>query len=171
MSKTNAQLKQLILAALFAALTCAATLSIRIPTPGTSGYIHPGDALVILSGIFLGPFYGFLAAGIGSALADFLGGYFIYLPFTLLIKGFVALLTAFLAETFRKRELPLYPAVLLGGLIDIALVVGGYFLLESLLYGPAAAALSAPANLLQGSGGLIISALLYPLLAKTALFR
>ena len=53
------QTKKIILAALFAALTCAATMSIRIPTPGTGGYIHPGDAIVILSGVILGPAYGF----------------------------------------------------------------------------------------------------------------
>ena len=39
--------------ALFAALACVATMSIRIPTPGTGGYIHPGDAIVILAGIIL----------------------------------------------------------------------------------------------------------------------
>ena len=63
--------------ALFAALACVATMSIRIPTPGTGGYIHPGDAIVILSGVVLGPSYGLLAAGIGSAMSDLLGGYFI----------------------------------------------------------------------------------------------
>ena len=56
-------LKKHITAALFAALTFAATMAVRIPTPGTSGYIHPGDALVILSGVILGPSSGFLAAG------------------------------------------------------------------------------------------------------------
>ena len=40
--------KKLVLSALFAALACVATMSIRIPTPGTGGYIHPGDAIVIL---------------------------------------------------------------------------------------------------------------------------
>ena len=44
-------------------------MSIRIPTPGTGGYIHPGDAIVILSGVILGPAYGFLAAGIGSCMS------------------------------------------------------------------------------------------------------
>ena len=37
--KTNT--KKLILTALFAALSCIATMSIRIPTPGTGGYITP----------------------------------------------------------------------------------------------------------------------------------
>ena len=87
----NNNLKKLILAALFAALSCVATMSIRIPTPGTGGYIHPGDAIVILSGVILGPVWGFLAGGIGSALSDLIGGYFIYVPITFVIKGLVAL--------------------------------------------------------------------------------
>ena len=61
----NKSLKKLVMAALFAALSCVATYIIKIPTPGTGGYIHPGDAIVILSGVFLGPVYGLFAGGIG----------------------------------------------------------------------------------------------------------
>ena len=63
---TNEKLKKLILTALFAALACIATMIMKIPTPGTGGYIHVGDAIVILSGVVLGPWYGFAAAGLGS---------------------------------------------------------------------------------------------------------
>ena len=59
---TNEKLKKLILTALFAALACIATMIMKIPTPGTGGYIHVGDAIVILSGVVLGPWYGFAAA-------------------------------------------------------------------------------------------------------------
>ena len=79
--------KKLVMCALFAALACVATMSIRIPTPATGGYIHPGDAVVILCGIFMGPAEAFLAAGIGSCMADLLGGYFIYVPITFIIKA------------------------------------------------------------------------------------
>ncbi len=66
--------REIVLTALFAALACVATMVIRIPTPATSGYIHPGDAIVILCGLILGPRYGFLAAGLGSCAADLFGG-------------------------------------------------------------------------------------------------
>ena len=59
----NSNLKKIVMTALFAALSCVATMSIHIPTPGTGGYIHPGDAVVILSGVILGPVYGLLANG------------------------------------------------------------------------------------------------------------
>ena len=87
---TNSKLKKIVLTALFAALSCVATMSIKLPTPGTGGYIHPGDAMVILSGVVLGPWWGLLAGGIGSAMADLLGGYFVYVPITFAIKGLVA---------------------------------------------------------------------------------
>ena len=159
----NNNLKKLILAALFAALSCVATMSIRIPTPGTGGYIHPGDAIVILSGVILGPVWGFLAGGIGSALSDLIGGYFVYVPITFMIKGLVALAAGLLYQKVGKTQKSRYAAVVLGGVADIILVAVGYFVCEYFIYGAGAAA-SIPANIIQGIGGLVISCILYPIL-------
>lgn len=161
--KTNP--KKMILTALLAALTCAATMSVRIPVIGTQGYIHPGDALVILSGIFLGPFYGFLAGGIGSCLADLLGGYLLYVPATFLIKGMISLLCGLCARRFSAGTHHRYVAAA-GGIIDIILVSGGYFLYESVIFGAKTALFSVPSNLIQGAGGLIIAVILFPVLTK-----
>ncbi len=158
--------KKLVLAALFAALVCAATMVIRIPTFGTGGYIHPGDAIVILAGIFLGPVYGGLAAGIGSAMADLLGGYFLYVPITFLIKGAVAFLTGKAFHFILEKGKAAWMGVAVGGIFDILLVVFGYALCESFLYGGPAAVGSMFPNLIQGVGGLVLSMLLYPLLAS-----
>ena len=147
----NSNLKKIIMTALFAALACVATMSIRIPTPGTGGYIHPGDAIVILAGIILGPVYGMLAGGIGSALSDLIGGYFVYVPITLVIKGLVALVSGLIYQKMCRYGKNRYVAA------------GGYFICEFFLYGSGAAA-SIPANIIQGVGGLIISAVLYPVL-------
>lgn len=159
----NNNLKKLILAALFAALSCVATMSIRIPTPGTGGYIHPGDAIVILSGVILGPVWGFFAGGIGSALSDLIGGYFVYVPITFVIKGLVALVAGHLYQKIGKTQKSRYVAVVLCGVADIILVAGGYFVCEYFIYGAGAAA-SIPANIIQGIGGLVISCILYPIL-------
>lgn len=159
----NNSLKRLVLAALFAALACVATMSIRIPTPGTNGYIHPGDAIVILSGVILGPVWGFFAGGIGSALSDLIGGYFVYVPITFVIKGLVALVAGHLYQKIGKTQKSRYVAVVLSGVADIILVAGGYFVCEYFIYGAGAAA-SIPANIIQGIGGLVISCILYPIL-------
>ena len=147
------QTKKMVIAAMFAALACVATMAIRIPAPGTGGYIHPGDAVVILCGIFLNPGAAFLAAGMGSAMADLLGGYFLYVPITFVIKGLVAFLAG---HAFRRLSGHLKNrtvAVAICGLIDVALVAGGYCFCESFIYGTAAAFASVPANLIQGASG------------------
>lgn len=160
----NSNLKKTVMTALFAALTCVATMSIRIPTPGTGGYIHPGDAIVILSGVILGPVWGLLAAGIGSAMADLLGGYFIYVPITFAVKGIIAFTAGVIYKKMWKTSKSRCTAVVLGGIADIFFVAGGYFVCEIPLYGASSAAASIPANLIQGVSGLIIAIVLYPIL-------
>ncbi len=160
----NSNLKKIVMTALFAALACVATMSIRIPTPGTGGYIHPGDAIVILSGVILGPAWGLLAAGIGSAMADLLGGYFIYVPITFAVKAVVAFTAGSIYQRFGTTSKSRYTAVIMGGIADVVFVAGGYFLCEIPLYGASAAAASIPANLIQGVSGLIIAFVLYPIL-------
>ena len=60
--------------------------------------------------------------------------------------------------------------VILGGVIDIILVAGGYFVCEYFIYGAGAAA-SIPGNIIQGIGGLVISAILYPALIAIPYIR
>ena len=97
------KLKKLMLSALFAALTCVATFVVRIPSP-LGGYINLGDCTALLCGWLLGPIYGFLAAGVGSAVADLSAGYVAYAPATFLIKGLVALVAFYLLKAFSSRE-------------------------------------------------------------------
>lgn len=157
-------MKLLVMAAMLTALCCVATLSIRIPIPSTNGYIHPGDAFVILSGVILGPGWGFLAAGVGSALADLLGGYAFYAPGTFLIKGVIALISAFAYRRFSKTAKTRTLGVALGGVADMVCVTGGYLLYETALFGFATAATAIPASLVQSGGGLILAMILYPIL-------
>ena len=162
---TDEKIRRTVFAALFAALTCVATMVIRIPTPGTSGYIHPGDAIVILSGILLGPAAGFFAAGIGSALSDLIGGYMLYVPVTFFVKGAVALISGFIFRKFVSSGKRKTLAIVLCGITDIILVVFGYGIFETFLYGLPGAVSAALPNLIQGAFGLVLSLILYPVLS------
>ena len=74
-----------------ALLTAVVFISTSIGTAlPFSGYIHLGDAAVYLSGLLLGPYYGFAAAAAGSALADSMAGFFIYIPSTVIMTGLMA---------------------------------------------------------------------------------
>ncbi len=162
------KVKRTVQAALLAAFTCVATVLIRIPAP--LGYLHAGDGLVLLCGWLLGPGYGALAAGIGSALADVAAGYVTYAPATLLLKGGMAALAAWLLRVCVRRRpaWPLRLACVLSALLPVCGMACGYFLFNTwLMHSVAAAAVALPGDLVQGAVGIAIAALLFPLCRKS----
>lgn len=161
--------KKLVFAALFAALTCVATMIIKIPTP-LGGYIHAGDAVVVLAAFLLGPVWGALAAGLGSALADLISGYALYVPGTFVIKALVALIAGWLLT--RKMVKNQFAKALIAGIVGEIVMVGGYMLFEAvfLKFGMAAAA-NIPMNAIQGAFGAVAGAALYVAISKTNYFK
>ena len=157
--------KKLVLAALLAALACVATMIIKIPSP-MKGYLNLGDCVVLLCGWILTPGYGFLAAGLGSALADVISGYMIYAPATFLIKGLMAL-TAFYGYKMLRKKLGSLTADILSGILAELLMVLGYFVFEGALYGFAPAMVNIPANGVQGAAGVLIGVVLIKVLEKS----
>lgn len=148
------KMKVLVASALFAAIICVATFIVKIPSPATNGYFNLGDCFVILSGMLLGPLYGALAAGIGSALADILSGYMQYAPATFVIKAVMALAVCFVIRAFKGKFQPV--SRLCAGLAAEAIMVLGYFGYEAVIlgYGVAAAG-SVFSNVMQGVVGII----------------
>ena len=80
------------------------TSVIKIPIPFTNGYIHAGDTAIFLGGILLGPVHGAVAAGIGSAMADLLGGYAHWALPTLLIKGLMGFIVGYFSSEKRNQK-------------------------------------------------------------------
>lgn len=154
--------KTIVSIALFAAITCALTIFPSFPMP-TGGYIHLGDAVIILSVFFLGKFSP-VSAGIGSALADLILGYVMYVPATLIIKAAMAL-TAYGIYSLRRTNF----TFVLGAVACEAVMSAGYFLYDSILFGIAVAAPSALLGLTQFAGGAIIGIALYFLLKDSGL--
>lgn len=162
----DSKVKQLVTAALFAALCCVATMVIRIPTIGTSGYVNLGDTVVLMSAWILGGIYGPLAAGIGSAMADLLAGYVTYVPGTFVIKFCMALVASLLFKSLQKTKMNQNVNYFASAVIAELIMIVGYFLYESTLlgYGLAAAA-SIGSNAVQGGVCLLIGVVLINRLA------
>ena len=143
---------------MLAALACVATMVIKIPSP-LNGYINPGDCIVLLSGWLLPPVYGFMSAGLGSALADLFAGYVTYAPATFLIKGLMALLASGGFKLMHKRFGNLTARIISGTAAEI-FMIAGYWLFEGFLYGFGASAVNIPANGVQGIAGLVLGVIL-----------
>ena len=150
--------------ALMAAVTCIVTMVVQIPSP-LRGYLNLGDAAVLLAGWLLSPMYGFLGAGIGSAMADLFSGYVIYAPATFVIKGIMALAASVLCSLI-GRKLPRVIAAVISAVVAEAVMIGGYFLFEGILYGIGASAVNLIPNTVQGTVGALIGCVLINILPE-----
>ena len=129
-------LRRLVQTAVFAALICAATALLHIPSP-IGGYFNLGDAVILLGAFLLPPVYGAVAGGIGAALADVLLSFVLYAPATLAIKFLTALTAAWLLRSQKAHRLR---GALLGAIAGELVMAAGYFFYECLLYGLAGSA-------------------------------
>ena len=154
----NSKIKKIVLSALMAAMVCIATMMIKIPSP-MKGYINLGDCVVLLCGWMLAPWYGFAAAGIGSALADVFSGYITYAPATFVIKGAMALI-AYAAFKLLSGRIGKLPAQIIGGVLAELAMVAGYYVFEGFMYGFLPSAVNIPANAVQGVAGIVIGIVL-----------
>ncbi len=154
----NVKVRRIVMIGLFTALTCAATMIIRIPSP-TGGYINPGDSIVLLSAFLLGPLGGALAAAMGSGFADLLSGYAAYAPATFIIKGTMALCAGLIYQRIKLKNKNL-TAIIAGVAAEIIMILG-YFLFTSTVIGIGAAALvEVPGNVVQGIFGIAAGTLI-----------
>jgi uncharacterized membrane protein len=139
------------LVALLIALTTVFTLLIRIPTPAR-GYANLSDVAITFSGLLFGPWVGAIAGGVGTALADLLGGYPFFAPLSLIAHGVEGLLIGGLG--WKRRSVA---AMILAWLAGTAAMVAIYLVGEGLFYtGWALALAEAPINLLQGILGAVV---------------
>jgi uncharacterized membrane protein len=158
--------KELALLALFVALVAVATMIVRVPIPQTNGYMNLGDSMVLLSGIFFGPGLGFMAGGIGSALADIFGGYYQWAPWTLFIKGIEAMLMGLSVRYLKIRTTGITVLVILCYIVSAGWMVLGYYVTEVFMYDQKAALAEVPANLLQAGGSIVLATILLPLFSR-----
>lgn len=154
----HSKTKRIVITALMAAMVCVATMIIKIPSP-MKGYLNIGDCIVLLCGWLLSPGYGFVAAGLGSALADMFSGYITYAPATFLIKGSMALI-AFACFKLMNKRIGRLPSQIIGAVLAEIVMVLGYFVFEGFMYGFVPSAVNIPANAVQGAAGLILGIVL-----------
>ena len=163
--KTKNTTQKIVLAAMFAALACVATMVIKIPSP-LKGYMNLGDSVVLVAGWMLSPLYGFLAAGLGSALADLFSGYAVYAPVTFAIKGLMALAAWYIYKVLNKRIKSSASRIISGFVAELIMILG-YYLFEGIMYGFGASLVNISANAIQGVAGLILGFLLIKVFEKT----
>lgn len=140
--------RKLTMSAVMTAFVFLATFVPKIPIP--LGYAHLGDAAIFLAVIFCGRRVGIFSGVVGSALADFIGGFPVWILPTIFIK-------ALEAEIFwRLRE-----RFFLGLILASLTMTAGYTLFGAFLYDSLAAGFaSTPGLLLKSAVNIFVTIIL-----------
>ncbi|MCR5527823.1 MAG: ECF transporter S component [Saccharofermentans sp.] len=150
MSDQRRHLRKITFAGLLAAFIFVGT-EIHVPT--AIGHVNLGDVVILVSSYILGPIAA-IPAAIGSALADLLAGYPQYIAPTFVIKGVMGLVAGLILRRKPDIKVPFYKR-LIAAILAEAIMLGGYFVFESLMYGSTAATGSLIPNLIQAAAGII----------------
>ncbi|MDC7234423.1 MAG: ECF transporter S component [Spirochaetales bacterium] len=148
--------------AVLTALTTVCTMIIRVPVTPTRGYINLADVAIFFTALTFGPFTALAAGGLGTALADILGGYAQWAPITFFAHGIqgMAIGMIFRASGVDSRGRMIL-ALILSFIAATVIMAGIYFVTGGLMYGFGAAATEIPGNILQNAAGVIVGFPLY----------
>lgn len=169
---TNSKTSSVVMTALMIAIITVSIMFIKVPIPLTQGYVHLGDAMIFMAVLVLGWKYGAVAAAVGAAMGDILGGFAIWAPWTFGIKGIMAVILGLMISWSLKKKWIMVGKLPLGAVVGMVIsgivMVIGYFLAEGIMYNSwAVAALGIPWNIGQFAVGLVIAWVLTAGLQKT----
>lgn len=124
-TKEARQMITIALAVVFTGLVFIGTAILSVSL-SSGGYFNIGEAFVYLSAIIGGPVVGFIAGGLGSALADVALGYGIFAPATFILKGLEGLVVGLLAQ-YANRTKTSTRKILLGMFLVAIAALTAYF--------------------------------------------
>lgn len=168
----NSKIFKMTLAAIFCAIIFLVTAFVPIKLPLFSqGYFNLGDCFILIAALSISGIWGGLAGGIGSALADLLLGFGIYAPATFFIKLLMGICAYYLFKALKglnlKSDICL---VLICAIAAELIMLVGYLLFETAIYGFPAAVANLLGNATQGICNIVCGTLLFTLIKKIGLF-
>lgn len=157
-------LKRLTKMAMMAAIIFVCTYTFKVPIALTGGYTHLGDCAIFVGVLILGRKDGTVAAAVGAALADLLGGFLIWVIPTFVIKGIMAFVMGTVVEKLLpEKKWNWLAGAILGGLLQIV----GYQLVKFFMISPAAALSTIPTITTQTVAGIVIAAVVITVLQSS----
>lgn len=156
----NLTTKDLCLTALFTAIVFVMTFVPKIPIP--LGYAHLGDAAVLLAVVLLGKKQGAIAGAAGSALADLIGGFAIWIVPTLVIKYIMAWIFGIIYQNHHNKFV-INSGNLTAVFLGLVWMVAAYTIFGAILYDSIEAGLSSTPGLALKA---LLNAIIFLILVK-----
>lgn len=159
---SNNKTTLLVTTALLTALVFICTVLLKIPV-GPDCYVHLGDAVIILAVLKLPRPYACFAGAVGATLADLIGGFAFWAPWTFVVKLVMILILGIFVDLSKKKVtdktiLGVNPTEFVGLIASLIVAVVGYFCCEYMLFGSwAPAATCIPFNIIQVTVGAVVA--------------
>lgn len=149
--------RDIALTAVMIALVAVVTRFLVVPVG--QGFFNFSDAAVYFAAFTFGPSIGFLAGGIGAALADLSLGYAAFAPLTFLAHGLQGLVAGLVIRYGRGTPVLRMVVAAVAGTVTMAGIyfLGEYFGAGLGWGGPAQAVTELPFNILQNIGGALVA--------------
>ncbi|MBQ9196759.1 MAG: ECF transporter S component [Clostridia bacterium] len=160
MKSEQNKLLKIVFAGVLAAMVYVVTL-FRFPMLGSK--VHFANAVCLLSGMLLGPVWGGVAAGLGSALYDaFGGGYDILnILITFVSKFAMAWVCGMLVRSTWEQEKPNVARTVLAAAAGALTYVALYMLKSLLMYGWAGMVSRFPASIINAAAAIVAAPIFY----------
>lgn len=165
-NNTNESTMDIAVIGLMSALVFAGTYFFKIPS--AFGYTHLGDCIIILTVCLFGTRRGVLAGAIGAGLADFIGGYAVWVVPTMAIKALWAFVAGFI--TYRLLPDNKY-SWLIGSIVGGLFHIAGYTLVKIPLYGMGVALGELFTLTCQTCAGIVLGGVAYTVLSRSPAIR
>jgi len=155
-------IKVVTLIAVLTALTVGMSLVVIIPIPATKGFVTLCEVGIFTSAILFKNPVGLTVGAASGFLIDIISGFPVWCLFSLVIHGLEGFVVAYLVPEHDKSLKKIILPLLLGSLI----MVVGYFLATTLLFGITAGVTSIFSNIFQVGFGVGVTSLIVESLAK-----
>lgn len=159
---TRSLISRITIVGVFAALCFVCTSFLQISYAGGMGYFNFGDCISLLVVMFIGPLEGMLVGMLGGSMSDlFLGGAN-FVPFTIVAKGSMCLVTGILMKVLKNHKFMRFISPFIGMIFMVLTYVVCYYILYKEGFW-----LSSLFDLVQGISSSIIAILLLLPLEKS----
>lgn len=145
--------------ALLSAMIVVISLFFIVPVPATGGFVNLSDAGIYAVALLFGPQAGLIVGGLSGGMIDLFSGYPQWILFSLVIHGF----QGYIVGQFRHKSLPKQA---IGLILGAAILIIGYALATTLLYGLAAGMASILGNVIQSVVGVVLGIPLLKVLTR-----
>ena len=132
--KKTKTLDLMITSMLIALIFVATFINIRLPIAANGGLVHLGTAMLFIASILFGPKKGAIAGAIGMGLFDFLGGWVLWTPITIVARGLQGLIVGKIAW-FNGRKGNSLAWNITAMIVSAPVMIAVYYMGESILYG------------------------------------